>query len=209
MKPDLLVASTPRSGSTVFAGMLNCHDQVCLYEPGANFSRLSAKAKHLKPLGLPNDPNSIVEALRSKRWAVKEVNGPQINRWDALQIIRVVREPDQILLSCKRAFPRSNSATIHWWWSSFLAMKNKEGPIVHYEQFVADPEYRDEFAKQTGWRLEGDPTLFLRSEQRMAEHERHGNRLCLTKNVPQTKEELRLLKDASDKMREYRRFFSL
>ena len=197
-RADLLIASCPRSGSTMLANALSmpprsvvlhepslhrsstfwlCHDQLkCLGYGGSRISRDTA--------------NWLSNGF--KQWGVKECHHDRIvaarRALRPQQIILLVRNPRHMGRSMwERAGRMGKGVGARGSWiinaGRTLVAIAKEDPtnmiVVRYEDFVESESYRDALSIDLGWPLGGDVSFGLDApkKNRMYESERNKGRI--------------------------------
>ena len=199
---DLLVVGLARSGTTLLTNLLTnpTERRICLAEPRLTTRRAyrPEKQTYFRDLGFP-DPittASIPEHLfTQERAGIKEVRAKHITaaikRYDPKRILLVTRDARAALASYHEKNQRSDSNRKAFPAKLFLRtaplllrlldQEQHRLTVIRYEDFVTNPDARDDLAATLDWPLDGALDRF-KSLSRGNETAKHDNTIS-TKSV--------------------------
>lgn len=191
---DLLIASLPRSGSTMLASALTVPpDQVVLHEANMTLGQLFEKGciarinRQLEPFGAPamRTRSEVAAWLNENmaRWGTKEVNARSIestvDQYKPRKIVIITRNARHAGMSAlerktrisqqkrKQFLNHIREAVRHAAQCARVLIKlshRDDAIVVPYERYVQDEPYRREVCQTLGWSDGGDIASAFSSE---------------------------------------------
>ncbi len=228
---DLLVVGLARSGTTLLTNLLTNPNErrICLAEPRLNTRRAyrPEKQTYFRDLGFP-DPittATIPEHLFAQnRAGIKEVRAKHITaaikRYDPNRILLVTRdaraaltsyyEKDQRNDSPRKSFPAKLFLRTAPVLLRLLDQEHRRLTVIRYEDFVTNPDARDNLAATLDWPLDGALDRF-KSLSRGNETTKHDNTISaksVNRPAPTDPKVLNTLTPVLNKLAKYQSTFN-